>query len=191
MENSVYEAKFQLITRGQWATLGGIAAFSILLTLSFPPFFFFALGYFLIPFLTVVISSLVRKDWTVFVYKDRVEFVSTFIRMKTKRLEASKIESVDVRDTLLGNKLYGSVIVRGSGMANLKFFNIKSQQELAERIRAISSAPHNKETVAKSSSNSNTGNLVSDLKGLEQLKKDGVISESEFQELKKKAIQGD
>jgi hypothetical protein len=111
--------------------------------------------------------------------------------MKTKRLEASKIESVDVRDTLLGNKLYGSVIVRGSGMANLKFFNIKSQQELAERIRAISSAPHNKETVAKSSSNSNTGNLVSDLKGLEQLKKDGVISESEFQELKKKAIQGD
>ena len=186
MEKSLYEAKFQLMTREQLVGLGFLAVMAV--------FYNFNIFYLLLVVFVVLalgISYFVRNQWTVSVYKDRVEFVSTFVRMNSRRLEASKIESVDVRDSLLGNKLYGTVTVRGSGTANLKFLYVKSQQELAERIRAISSAPQTKQTVANPRSTSNTGNLVSDLKELEQLKKDGVISEAEFQELKKKAIQGD
>jgi hypothetical protein len=186
LEKSLYEAKFQLITREQLVGLGFLAVMVVLNNFNI---FYLLLVVFVV--LALGVSYFVRNQWTVSVYKDRVEFVSTFVRMNSRRLEASKIESVDVRDSLLGNKLYGTVTVRGSGTANLKFLYVKSQQELAERIRAISSAPQTKQTIANPRSTSNTGNLVSDLKELEQLKKDGVISEAEFQELKKKAIQGD
>lgn len=190
MANLIYEAKYQLITRGMLVALGLGALMTLLYAVIFPSWIPAIILYILLLLGAVALTYVQRKQMTVFVYEDRVEFVSSFIRMNSRRLEASKIESVDVRDTLLGNKLYGSVTVRGSGMAKMILTPIKSQQELAEKIRTISSAPQDKEKTSNSSSTSSTGNLVSDLKQLEQLKKDGVISESEFQELKQKAIQG-
>jgi hypothetical protein len=132
----------------------------------------------------------IRKETHVLVYEDRVETGSNFIRHWSRRFEASKIESVDVQDSLLGGKRYGYVIVKGSGGAKLPLAPIKNVQELAESIRKISSAPQSKDGNSNSSSPSATGSLVSDLQGLEKLKSDGVISEAEFQELKKKAISG-
>jgi hypothetical protein len=196
LEKVLFTGELQGITRGAIVASSvylGFQLLPILLFLSLGSFdsaAFSAVVNFGLVFGFLALIKKIRNETHVLVYEDRVETGSNFIRHWSRRFEASKIESVDVQDSLLGGKLYGYVIVKGSGGAKLPLAPIKNVQELAESIRKISSAPQSKSANSKSSSSSTTGNLVSDLQGLEKLKSDGVISEAEFQELKKKAISG-
>jgi hypothetical protein len=142
-----------------------------------------------IPFGALYLAKVIKKGMSVQVYEDRVELVSTFFRKTATRFEASKIESVEVSESLLMPKVYGRVNVRGSGGAVLYLTPIIGHAGLAESIRKISSAPQSKAKLSKESSSGSTNNLVEELKELEKLRKDGVISDAEFKELKKKAME--
>lgn len=196
MERLLFTGELQGITRGAIVASSVYLGFQSLIIIAFIGWGAFdsaatsaIVNYGLVFGLLALIRK-IRKETHVLVYEDRVETGSNFIRHWSRRFEASKIESVDVQDSLLGGKRYGYVIVKGSGGAKLPLAPIKNVQELAESIRKISSAPQSKDGNSNSSSPSATGSLVSDLQGLEKLKSDGVISEAEFQELKKKAISG-
>lgn len=197
MEKLVFEAKFQPFTREATITSAAITAFLLFIGLTglqSDNFLFRTLGLMFslfvpIPFGALYLAKVIKKGMSVQVYEDRVESVSTFFRKTSTRFEASKIESVEVSESLLMPKVYGRVNVRGSGGAVLYLAPIIGHAALAESIRKISSAPQSKAELSKEYSSGSTNNLVEDLKELEKLRKDGVISDAEFKELKKKAME--
>lgn len=197
MEKLVFEAKFQPFTREATIISAVITAFLLFIGLTglqSDSFLFRTLGLMFslfvpIPFGALYLAKVIKKGMSVQVYEDRVELVSTFFRKTATRFEASKIESVEVSESLLMPKVYGRVNVRGSGGAVLYLTPIIGHAALAESIRKISSAPQSKAKLSKEYSSGSTNNLVEELKELEKLRKDGVISDAEFKELKKKAME--
>jgi hypothetical protein len=197
VEKLVFEAKFQPFTREATIISAVITAFLLFIGLTglqSDSFLFRTLGLMFslfvpIPFGALYLAKVIKKGMSVQVYEDRVELVSTFFRKTATRFEASKIESVEVSESLLMPKVYGRVNVRGSGGAVLYLTPIIGHAALAESIRKISSAPQSKAKLSKEYSSGSTNNLVEELKELEKLRKDGVISDAEFKELKKKAME--
>lgn len=133
-------------------------------------------------FIVVGVIVFVRKSSDIKVYSDRLEYSSTFLVKKVKRIEASKIESVDFSESLLGRSNYGAVKVKGSGTGIININPVKLPERLAEEVRKIASSPSSK-------SNNNTNSMASKLTELNELLKQGVITQEDFEKAKNKILE--
>lgn len=80
------------------------------------------------------------------IYSDRLESGTTYGRKVYRRIEASKIESVDVHESIFGKSTYGYVKVRGSGVGSVRLDPIVNPEKFAEAVRSIASAARGKAT---------------------------------------------
>jgi hypothetical protein len=127
-----------------------------------------------------------RKSQILRVFDDRVEVRSKFLVESVRRIEASKIEAVNVLDALLGQKSYGALVITGSGGTKVPVNPIANQDSVAEIIRGISSASSSKSTSSPASSSSD--DLAAQLKNLADLHKSGVLDDQEYKAAKAKLI---
>ena len=123
-----------------------------------------------------------QKKTRAIVFADAFEFSTSLTSKSVRRIEASKIESVDFRESLIGRSSWGSVTVRGAGIRALKIQNVRTPEKLADAIRSIASSPISK-TATKQSSD-----LASSIQELNKLKNDGLITEEEFNKAKSKIL---
>jgi hypothetical protein len=131
--------------------------------------------------LMFLIITIIKKSQAV-VYTDSFEFTTTIFSKSVRRIEASKIESVDFRESVIGKKEWGSVQVRGSGTRAISIGNVRNPEKLSEALRSIASSPS-----PKSNSEPNS-KLISDLSELKEMFDKGIISESEFEKAKSKLL---
>jgi hypothetical protein len=129
-----------------------------------------------------------RKSQSLTIYSDRVEVRSKFVTERIRRIEASKIESVDVRDTPLGQRKYGTVVVTGSGGSKILAMPVPNQHEIAELVRSISSASPKKVKEQNSASSGTHDDIASQIKKLDALRESGVLSQEEFKAAKAKLL---
>jgi hypothetical protein len=122
------------------------------------------------------------KRSSAIVFSDSFEYSTSLLSKNVRRIEASKIESVDYRESVIGKGKWGSVTVRGAGIRALALGNIKHPEKLAEALRSIASSP-----VPKNSSGDTT-NLASNLGELNKLMSEGVITKEEFEKAKSKLL---
>ena len=120
------------------------------------------------------------KRSSAIVFSDSFEYSTSLLSKSVRRIEASKIESVDYRESVIGKGKWGSVTVRGAGIRALALQNIKHPEKLAEALRSIASSP-----VPKNFSGDMT-NLASNLGELNKLMSEGVITKEEFEKAKSK-----
>jgi len=123
-----------------------------------------------------------QKKTRATVYADAFEFSTSLTSKSVRRIEASKIESVDFRESLIGRSSWGSVTVRGAGIRALKVKNVRTPEKLADAIRSIASSPISK-TATKQSTD-----LASSIQELNKMKNDGLITEEEFNKAKSKIL---
>jgi uncharacterized membrane protein len=127
-----------------------------------------------------------RKNQILRVFEDRAEVRTKFLVEGVRRIEASKIEAVNVADALLGQKAYGSVMITGSGGTKIMINPIGDQHKVAEIIRGISSASSSKSSA--SAATSSFDDLAAQLKNLADLHKSGVLDDKEYKAAKAKLI---
>jgi hypothetical protein len=127
-----------------------------------------------------------RKSQVLRVFEDRVEVRSKFLVENVRRIEASKIEAVNVLDALLGQKAYGALVITGSGGTKVPVNPIADQDSVAEIIRGISSASSSKSS--SSAVTSSSDDLAAQLKNLADLHKSGVLDDKEYKAAKAKLI---
>lgn len=191
-DKAIYEGNYQPVTKGGWIIITilslytlGILSTSLFLEGSFSDFLYIVLLVFI---QSLVIAGVfgtlafVRKSSKVLVYSDRVEWNSVFLIKRYKRIEASKIESVDLNESLLGKHKYGAVAIRGSGSGALRISPVKHPASLVEEVRKIASSSLPKKV------DSSEQTLNASLSELSQLFKDGVLSSEEFERAKKKLL---
>jgi hypothetical protein len=135
---------------------------------------------FFIPFLLLNIA-IVKKTFAT-VFDDNYEVKTSFISKRVRRIEGSKIESVDFHESVIGRGRWGSVTVRGTGIRALIIGGVKNPEKMAEAIRSIASSSN-----SKSNSSDNT-NVASSLTELNRLMIDGVISKEDFEKAKSKIL---
>lgn len=190
----ILEEKLQTFTRGQfvWLILGiivGFASYSSLPEIDFDDALLWilasslgALGVGSIP--AVFIASWMKTFTSVRVFSDRVEVVNRFLVNNSRRIEGSKIESIDFSQSILGRSAYGIVIIRGSGMAAVSVSPVRNPENLAEAVRGISSksAPKSEEPAPR------TSDAAGSLAELISMKEQGHLTEEEFTAAKKKIL---
>jgi len=157
-----------------------------LLVITFPELFALAFVYYLLFGGILGFTIAYRKSQILRVFEDRVEARSKFLVENVRRIEASKIEAVNVTDALLGQKAYGAVIVTGSGGSKIMINPIGDQNKVAEIIRGISSASSSKSSSSAVASSSD--DLAAQLKNLSDLHKSGVLDDKEYKAAKAKLI---
>lgn len=186
MSTLVLEAKFRKVTRGD---IVAITFFSFIAALLFVAFgnFYVALLYFT-PALTFMLISFLRRFMTARVYSDRVEFESRVLVKNNRRIEASKIESVNTTDSLLGRSRYGSVVVRGSGLGSIRISPIEDQAGFADAVRSISDAAKTKATSAPSVETRSDSSLSEQLLQLTKLRESGALTDEQFESAKAKLL---
>ncbi len=145
---------------------------------------------FTIPVIVIsfVIFHVARRSQVLSIYQDRIEVRSKFITEKIRRIEASKIEAVDVTDTPLGQRGYGTLIITGSGGTKILATPVPNQHELAELVRGISSSSSKKVSAASHAAAPIGDDLASQLHKLESLRSAGVLSDEEFKAAKAKLL---
>jgi hypothetical protein len=116
------------------------------------------------------------------VYEDRVEAGSTYGRKAYRRIEASKIESVDVHESLFGKSSYGMVKVRGAGIGSVRLDPIIEPEIFAEAVRSIASKSRGKETKEA------PANLKKSLEDLKELHSQGILTDKQFELAKNKLL---
>jgi len=190
----ILEEKLQIFTRGQIVTLlvALILVYSAFLAFADIDFddtfwdlvrvLFFVGSVFTIP--GVFLASWAKTFTSIRVFKDRVEVVNRLIVNNTRRIEASKIESSDFSQSVLGRSAYGTVIIRGSGMVALTVTPVRNPENLAEAVRAISSKSAAKAEQFSPQSSDATGSLAE----LISMKNQGHLTEEEFAGAKKKLL---
>ena len=188
----IYQAKYQVVTRAMKIVMGFIflyfvgsmAVFVSLGISTAADWLVVAILYgsqlltFSIIFGLIIYS---RKSSDIMVYSDRLQWSSSFIIKRLKRIEASKIESVEFNESLLGRSRYGVVNVRGSGTGKILLNPVAEPEKLTEEIRKIASSP------APKSFGGTTG-MGTNLVELSNLYKEGIISQEEFEKAKKKLL---
>lgn len=188
MSKQLLEQPFVPYTKGFKIALVIIALLLSAITLiviAFPYLFPLAIIYYLIFGGVLGFTIAYRKSQILRVFEDRVEARSKFLVENVRRIEASKIEAVNVTDALLGQKAYGAVIVTGSGGSKIMISPIGEQHKVAEIIRGISSASSSK---ASSPLPSSTDDLSGQLKKLADLHAAGVLDDKEYKAAKAKLI---
>ena len=128
-----------------------------------------------------LVIVMIKKSQAI-VYSDAFEYSSSFLSKSVKRIEASKIESVDFRESIIGKSGWGSVTVRGAGIRALMLKNVRNPEQLASALRSVASSPVPK------SGKSDPSNLVSNIGDLKRLFDEGVITQEEFEKAKAKII---
>jgi hypothetical protein len=156
------------------------------LVITFPELFALAFLYYLVFAAVLGFTIAYRKSQILRVFDDRVEARSKLLVENVRRIEASKIEAVNVTDALLGQKAYGAVLVTGSGGSKIMITPIGDQHKVAEVIRGISSASSSKSTSSPAGSSSD--DLAAQLKNLSDLHKSGVLDDKEYKAAKAKLI---
>lgn len=147
--------------------------------------FFLGVVILVVPYLISLTSLRLAKPA---VYADRVEFSSTFLAKQVRRIEASKIESVLVRESLLGRSRYGTVTVRGSGAGAIRLKRLAEPEKFAEAVRSVASAAQSK-AASQTAGASTSIDLAGQIAQLDALRGSGALSESEFQAAKAKLFQ--
>jgi hypothetical protein len=197
MSKLIREAKLETVTRGQIV----MVSFLVIFFVSFIALMVVALGFdlgevigesFLIlglPFLFLIgvafFLSWIKTFTTVQIFEDRVEVLDKFLVKSSRRIEASKIESVDFTQSLLGRQRYGFLTVRGSGVGAIVVAPIQLPEEIAEVIRGIADKSISKN--GKSNSDYAAGDTQS-LAELIKMKEQGHLTDAEFTAAKKKLL---
>jgi len=143
--------------------------------------------------LSVFFSIYGRRKTSLLVSQNGVEMSSGILRRRTERIEASKIESVNTSQSLLGGSRYGSLVVGGSGNAKIEADALANFMEIADAVREVSSAANPKPEVHHSETIDDPNPqvkdvLAGDLSELAALKERGLLSEEEFAAAKKKLL---
>jgi uncharacterized membrane protein YdbT with pleckstrin-like domain len=194
MSKLVREAKYETFTRGQIVFM----SVPIFLTLLLVPLIgedfsaaeqslFAILANVIVAWIGLtILFSFLKNLTTIQVFDDRVEVLSRFLVKKSRRIEASKIESVDFSESLLGRSKYGVLIVRGAGAAAITLSPIQLPEEVAEAIRGIAD-----KSVSKKGTNSTSGSGLGETQSLAELirmKEQGHLTDAEFSAAKKKLL---
>jgi hypothetical protein len=191
MSKLILEKKLETFTRGQmvWLAIFGLfpAIFVALLASAGAKWYDFVLvliptG---VPAIVILCHSWLKTFITARVFDDRFEIESRFLVKSGSRIEASKIESVDFSESLLGRSRYGSLVVRGAGIRALQMTPIRDPEEIAEVIRGIADKSSSKQ--GKSASDSGGGDTQS-LAELIRMKEQGHLTDTEFTAAKKKLL---
>jgi len=191
MSKLILEKKLQTFTRGQIFWLAFFGFFAVIFVALLAPAGAQWYGFVIvliptgIPALVILCISWLKTFTTARVFDDRFEIESTFLAKSASRIEASKIESVDFSESLLGRSRYGSLVVRGAGTRALQMIPIRDPEEIAEVIRGIADK-----------SSSKQGQPTSDGKGgdtqsraeLIRMKEQGHLTAAEFTAAKKKLL---
>lgn len=191
MEQPLLEKKLETVSRGQvvftvvWVLLSVVAIVSIFGGFQ-GEFVALAFSVYVVPFLIVMaIVSWAKTFTTVQVFDDRVEVLNRFLVKSSRRIEASKIESVDFSQSLLGRSRYGLLTVRGAGTQAIVVQPVKEPEAVAEAIRGISDKSSSKSApVAPATTSSETQSLSE----LIQMKEQGHLTDDEFAAAKKKLL---
>lgn len=189
MSKQLLEQPFVPYTKGfkvGIVMIGLLLSAITLLVIAFPELFALAFVYYLIFGGILGFTIAYRKSQILRVFEDRVEARSKLLVENVRRIEASKIEAVNVTDALLGQKAYGAVIVTGSGGSKIMISPIGDQDKVAEIIRGISSASSSKASSTPLSSS--TDDLSGQLKNLADLHAAGVLDDKEYKAAKAKLI---
>ncbi len=197
MSKLLREAKLQIVTRGDlvWISLLVLIVFGLfgLLTLglgvSFNEAFELTMQVFLIPIVifaaVFILTAWMRTHATLHVFEDRVELLTKFLGKSSRRIEASKIESVDFAESLLGRHRYGAMTVRGSGVGAIVVSPIQLPEEVAEAIRGIANKSSSKQG---NSFSPTSGGETESLVELIRMKEQGHLTAAEFTAAKKKLL---
>jgi hypothetical protein len=194
MSKLVREAKYETLTRGQIVFMSVPILPPLLLAPLIGEDFsaaeqslFVILGNVIVAWIGLsILFSFLKNLTTIQVFEDRVEVISRFLVKKSRRIEASKIESVDFSESLLGRSKYGVLIVRGAGAAAITMSPIQLPEEVAEAIRGIADKSASK-SKTKSTSDSGGGDTQS-LAELIRMKEQGHLTAAEFSAAKKKLL---
>lgn len=133
----------------------------------------------------LLLASWAKTFTAVQVFEDRVEVVNRFLVKNSRRIEASKIESVDYSQSLLGRSRYGSLVVRGAGTQAITVIPVKDPEGAAEAIRGIAD-----KSISKAAPQPQTSGLADtqSLAELIQMRESGHLTEEEFSAAKKKIL---
>ena len=196
MSKLILEKKLETFTRGQmlWLVIFFVIALILVVWLGsslgaadyFSLIFLLGLIYFVAPASVILLISWLKTFTTARVFDDRFEIESRFLVKSGSRIEASKIESVDFSESLLGRSRYGSLVVRGAGIRALQVIPIQDPEEIAEVVRRIADKSVSK-TGTRSTSDSGGGDTQS-LAELIRMKEQGHLTDAEFTAAKKKLL---
>lgn len=160
----------------------GIIFFTICAIAGFGSFVFGLLTATLPLSLLLGFCILALKKQKAIVYSDAFESSSSLFSRSASRIEASKIESVDFRESIIGRSRWGTVTVRGTGLGALRILNVKNPEKLAEAVRSVASSP-----IPKNAKNE-TQNLAANISELNNLLSKGVITQEDFEKAKSKLL---
>jgi len=183
MAKQLLEQKFVLFTRG--FILSALILVFIALVPLMTEDYGFVLTIVWVPMFAIILLFFIifRRSQTLRVFDDRVEVRSRMLVERVKRIEASKLEAVDVKDSILGQKAYGSIIITGSGGSKVVAMPIAKHHEVVEIVRSISSAANQ-----KSGSTSVSGDIAGQLANLDSLHKSGALTDEEYKAAKGKLL---
>ena len=188
-KDMLLEKKLQTFTRGQIVLLLYVlifhsGAFFLFWLTDVPLFAALIIVGGVVLVLGVFIYSGYKSFTSVRVFEDRVEVVNRFLVNSSRRIEGSKIESIDYSQSLLGRSAYGVATIRGSGMATLSLSPIQDPEAVAEAIRAISSKSAPKPGAPGPAVSDTAGSLAE----LISMKEQGHLTDEEFVAAKKKLL---
>jgi hypothetical protein len=191
MSKLILEKKLETFTRGQIVWLAIFSSLGIIFTallMSAGAEWYLSvliLIYMGVPASMILLISWLKTFTTARVFDDRFEIESRFLVKSGSRIEASKIESVDFSESLLGRSRYGSLVVRGAGTRALQMIPIRDPEEIAEVVRGIADKSSSKN--GKSNSDYAAGDTQS-LAELIKMKEQGHLTAAEFTAAKKKLL---
>jgi len=134
--------------------------------------------------LTAIIGFIKQRTGQVLViFEDRVEMRTNFITEQIRRIESAKIETVDVRDALMGQRRYGSIVVTGTGGSKIVASPVPDQHKLAEMIRGVANASGAKKSGSAKPEPveaTRASDFTEQLANLQKLRDSGALTEEEF-----------
>lgn len=195
MSKLILEKKLETFTRGQIVCLGIFFVIALIMMLwlssasdaaeNFSLIALFGSIFFIAPASVIFLWSWLKTFTAVRVFDDRFEIENRFLVKSSSRIEASKIESVDFSESLLGRSRYGSLVVRGAGNMAHELIQIQDPEEIAEVVRGIADKSSSKKGKA------NTDYPAGDTQSLAELirmKEQGNLTAAEFTAAKKKLL---
>ena len=125
------------------------------------------------------------------VTNQRVLIKVGLIKRETFELLLNKVESFQVNQTIMGRILgYGSILISGTGGGKDVFYNIDDPLELKRQVQQ-STKEYEHPPQVQTSVSENKKEVISiadELKKLSDLKEQGILTEDEFEEQKRKLL---
>ena len=138
------------------------------------------------------ISTLIEFFTSEFgVTNQRVLIKVGLIKRETFELLLNKVESFQVNQTIMGRILgYGSILISGTGGGKNVFHNIDDPLELKRQVQQSTKEYEHPQQVQTSVSENKKEviSIADELKKLSDLKEQGILTEDEFEEQKRKLL---